>query len=910
MKHRLFFLFLVCIPLAAEQLLECDYKEVHPASTLALQTARSYVDQEKYKEALPYFEQACKENPTDIQLLFEYANTLTTINHSSKALTIYQQLLHLRPRDSSILFNMAYTLKQMGRLDEALSYYQATLAKKPDHAEAHFSLALAYLLQGNFQKGWEEYEWRWKRNCPLAPHVFNQPLWDGSCLTGKTLFLHAEQGLGDTFQFIRYAKVIKEKYHGTIIVSVQKPLVDIISRCCPYIDRVIPLEQMPSSFDFHAPLLTLPYILKTDEHTIPAPIPYIIPDTKLIEHWHHRLATDTNIKVGICWQGNSNYSTPFLRTFVAAKSISLSAFAPLARVPGVSLYSLQKETGTDQITQIGDTFTLHTFDEHFDKDHGRFMDTAAVIKNLDLIITVDTSIVHLAGAVGDVPVWVLLPEPADWRWMLQRTDSPWYPQLRLFRQPTTGDWESLIATITQELYRFIAQKRHPDPVIMPPSTPLDAASYEAQLRHNPDDARVHHAYGMYLANLDQPSYYEKAYHHLKKATELQPINMRLFFEYGTFCTRIGKFHDALAAYRTILTQKPTTITALYNSAYTLKLADNSDLAIALYRKILAIQPDHQAAHLALAFALLNKGDFANGWQEHTWNLKKQGKNSEALRELLQHNTVAGKTILLLAEGGLGDTLQFIRYAQRLHDRGARIIVAAQQPLITLLSGCPFIHQLLPSKSTYPPYDAVATLMSLPALFADTQDSIPRTIPYIFPPKERIEYWQQQLANDPNIKIGICWQPDVHNDVSRLPIARRGIALEHFFALGSLPGVTLYSLQQKEGLDQLAHVPATVQLRLFDDQFDKDHGNFIDTAAVMHTLDLIITTDTAIAHLAGALGKPVWLLIPYAADWRWIAHRTDSPWYPTMRIFQQTEPFNWTPIMHQMIAACKKEILMQ
>lgn len=907
MKQLLFFLIFLSPYLFAEQLLDSHNvaeKSHHDKASTALKNARDCIEQEKYTEALLYFEQALKEKPSDIQILFEYANALTTINQCHKALPIYKQLLQRRPHDSSILYNTAFTLKQLGRIQEALPYYHATLAKRPDHAEAHFSLSLAYLTNGDFQKGWEEYEWRWKRNCLLAPHTFEQPLWDGSSLTDKIIFLHAEQGLGDTFQFIRYAKVLKEKYQRiTIIASVQKPLVTIMSQCCPYLDKVIALDQMPLSFDFHAPLMSLPLILKTEEHTIPAPIPYIIPDAALVTHWQQKLAQDTTIKVGICWQGNNNYITPFLRTTVAAKSIALALFEPLTHIPGISLYSLQKETGTDQIT-TNDRFKINIFDDHFDTDHGRFMDTAAVIKNLDLIITVDTSIAHLAGAIGDIPVWVLLPEPADWRWMLHRLDSPWYPEhMRLFHQPTPGDWHSVITTVIQELHRFIAQKKQTPPV----ASNNDSATYEIKLRHNPDDARIHFAYGMHLAQLDQAAYYEKAFHHLKRATELQPTNIHWFFEYGTFCCRIGKLHDALTAYRTILVQKPTTITALYNSGYTLKLAGEIDLAITLYKKIISMQPGHEAAHLALAFALLNKGDFVHGWQEHRWNLQKQGKNSDTLRAFLHNNTIAGKKILLLAEGGLGDTLQFVRYAQRLHQMGAYVIVAAQQPLIALLSGCNFIDQLIPSNSVYPPHDAVATLMSLPAILEDTENAMTQNIPYIFPPQERIDYWKNYVAQDTNIKIGICWQPNIHNDVSRLPIARRGIPLIQFGVLGTMPGITLYSLQQKEGLDQLKELPSSMQLHIFDDHFDHDHGNFIDTAALMHSLDLIITADTAIAHLAGAMGKRVWLIIPYAADWRWIHNRSDSPWYPTMRIFQQPKPFDWDSVM-QDVTACTKELV--
>lgn len=420
--------------------------------------ARLLVAQERFKEAVPYFAAAASSRADDIQLRFEYANTLATTNQNAKALELYEQLLSKRPNDSGILYNTAYTLKKLGRIQEAMPLYEKTLALKPEHTEAHFSLGLAYLSMGNFQRGWREYEYRWQRGTQLSPRNYNKPLWDGSNLEDKILFLHAEQGLGDTFQFIRYAKLIKEQYGGTIVVAVQKPLKAIISHCCSYIDRVITLDYAPQQFDYHAPLLSLPFILNTQLHSIPCSDPYINPDEKLVRLWKEKLAANKNVKVGICWQGNDKYSTPFLRAVVAAKSIHLKKLAPLASVQGVTLYSLQKETGVNQLKTINRHFKLITFDDNFDTDHGRFMDTAALIKNLDLVITIDTSIAHLAGAVG-TPVWLLLPEPADWRWMLQRSDSPWYPQrMKLFRQPEPDNWQPVIERIVKELQDLAEQK--------------------------------------------------------------------------------------------------------------------------------------------------------------------------------------------------------------------------------------------------------------------------------------------------------------------------------------------------------------------------------------------------------------------------------------------------------------------
>jgi len=424
-----------------------------------LTAARLLCQQERFSEALPYFDCASKGHPDDIVLKFEYANNLVICNRNEEALVLYQELLKVRPQDTGMLYNTAFTLKKLGRIADAMPYYHATLTRNPHHTEAKFSLGLAYLTLGNFKEGWPLYESRWQRNSQLSPRNFSQPQWDGSSLEGKTLLIHAEQGLGDTFQFIRYVREVKERYNGRIIFAAQRPLHTIISRCCPYIDQVVTLASLPTSFDVQIPLMSLPLLFNTEESTIPSRIPYIFPDQGLVEHWKNLLAKDKNVKIGICYQGNNKYSTAQLRAAVAAKSLPVHKFASLSELDGITLYCLQKETGTEQLKNISPRFTLYQFDETFDNNNGRFMDTAAVIKNLDLVITVDTSIAHLAAAIG-TPTWIILPEPADWRWMLKRSDTPWYSNVRLFRQPKTGDWNTVIQTVKEELTIFITNKQH------------------------------------------------------------------------------------------------------------------------------------------------------------------------------------------------------------------------------------------------------------------------------------------------------------------------------------------------------------------------------------------------------------------------------------------------------------------
>lgn len=432
--------------------------EIDPKFTDAyIELTNLYHEAQLFSKALELLEEGLRSNPDDVRLLFYRANTLSAMNRNQEAYEAYKYLITKLPFSSSVFFNQAYTLKKMGRVEEALEHYNRAAELNPMSDEIKFSRGLAYLISGDFEKGWQGYEHRWSTERNFPPRIFDQPLWDGEMdLNGKIFFLHAEQGFGDTFMFARYAQELKKR-GAYVIVAVQPPLVSIIS-LCPYVDKVISLRDKVPPFDVHAPMASMPYFCKTRLETVPAEIPYLFADEKLVAEWAEKLSSDKKIKVGIVFNGNSNYSTAMLRAVVAFKSAPLAAFKALAENPEVTLYCLQKETGMKQLDEGLYDFKLVIFDEDFDKTHGRFMDTAAVIKNLDLVITVDTGTAHLAAGLG-TEVWVLLPEPADWRWLLDRNDTPWYPNMRLFRQSEVGNWTELFDRVSKELDLFVSNKK-------------------------------------------------------------------------------------------------------------------------------------------------------------------------------------------------------------------------------------------------------------------------------------------------------------------------------------------------------------------------------------------------------------------------------------------------------------------
>lgn len=406
-------------------------------------------------DAAQAYQQALKLKPQELTLLIELGNILNMLDHNEDALKYYLQALEINPNLYTVMYNFGFTLKKLGYINEAISVYKKILEQKPNYAHAHFSLGLSYLTLGDFQHGFPEYEWRWA-SYNESPKKFDSPLWDGSNIAGKTILVYAEQGFGDTFQFIRYTKLLKEQ-GARVIFQAQNPCAQLLSHC-PYLDQVIKRDEPAPASDYHIALMSLPMMFKTRLETIPAEIPYLYPDEDLVTYWLDQLAKDTNIKIGICWQGNAHYQSQALQHAVAAKSCSVTAFEPLARIPGISLYSLQKMNGTEQLADIN--FVIHDLGPDFDESHGRFMDSAAVIKNLDLVITIDTSIAHLAGALG-VDVWVLLSHPADWRWLLERTDTPWYPTMRLFRQEKGDTWDTFMQKACMALQEHVSKQSSP-----------------------------------------------------------------------------------------------------------------------------------------------------------------------------------------------------------------------------------------------------------------------------------------------------------------------------------------------------------------------------------------------------------------------------------------------------------------
>jgi len=360
-----------------------------------------------------------------------------------QALGHFYKLIELDPNNSLHYFNMGIILQKLGKFEASNSYLHAYLELKPDDKEAHKHLRANYLILGDLQKGYYHAD------------IFNKEkdaeykyLWHGSCLSGKTIYIVDNIGIGDVFCFIQYAKHMKDQ-GGKVILGVRDYLMPIMSSC-PFVDKVVPRFQDTKNCNCYTHVTKLPRMAYKAGFDIPGQVPYLFADEALIKKWANILAKDKYFKIGICWDASLAKDPKTGGPVRTARSIPLRYFYELSKLPNVSLYSLQRVNGTEQLESMPQDFNIHAFDEDFDKTHGSFMDTAAVMKHLDLVITVDTSVAHLAGALG-APVWLLLNHAGNWRWFLDREDSPWYPTMRIFRQKKRGDWDFVMQQVVAHL---------------------------------------------------------------------------------------------------------------------------------------------------------------------------------------------------------------------------------------------------------------------------------------------------------------------------------------------------------------------------------------------------------------------------------------------------------------------------
>jgi hypothetical protein len=360
-------------------------------------------------------------------------------NKFEEALWNFDKAIQLRQDYPEAHLNRGNVLKSLGSIHEAIHSYEQAIRLRPEFPENYMNKALAHFLLGEFDIAWQLYEWRWRSSQFAKENMIpNGICWDGEqSLQGKNLLVRSEQGLGDSIQFCRYANVLAAQ-GARVILEVERPLVDLL-RTLAGVTAVFPKGAVLPAFDFYVPMMSLPFVLKTTLRSIPASASYLKTDPLKVAKWRDKLGKKTGLRVGLAWSGNAVFKNDRNR------SLPLSQILP--NLPaGCSYVSIQKDLREADASFLATQSAML----HFGEELHDFSETAALCELMDVVISVDTSVAHLSAALGK-PTWIILPANADWRWFLERKDSPWYPSVRLFRQEKIGEWKNVFDALEVEL---------------------------------------------------------------------------------------------------------------------------------------------------------------------------------------------------------------------------------------------------------------------------------------------------------------------------------------------------------------------------------------------------------------------------------------------------------------------------
>jgi tetratricopeptide (TPR) repeat protein len=396
----------------------------------------------RFDEALAQYDAVLATQPSHAETHYNRGNALASLGRQQDAIAAHDRALALRPNYVKALLNRGIALQACNRHREALQSFGQVLALDKDNADARHNEALSLLTLGDYGRGFASYEWRWQRTGMPPRRKLGRPLWLGEFpLARKTILVHAEQGLGDTIQFVRYVPLLA-RAGAKVVLEVQPELVGLLSRVEGVAGVVARGSPLPD-FDVHCPAGSLPRALRTELATIPADVPYLSASADRIAKWRPRIESLPAPRVAIAWSGAAGHANDRNR------SVALSRLAPLLALEHVSFVSIQRDVRNEDAELLACTPRL----THVGEDLADFDDTAAIAALVDVVISVDTAVVHLAGALGR-PTWILVPFWPDWRWLLEREDSLWYPTARLFRQTAAGEWDSAIARVKDALLKF------------------------------------------------------------------------------------------------------------------------------------------------------------------------------------------------------------------------------------------------------------------------------------------------------------------------------------------------------------------------------------------------------------------------------------------------------------------------
>ncbi len=882
--------------------------------------ANNFISSKKFNEAEKVFEKLIQFDISDPDIFNNYGFILQSLQKFDDAETYISKALQIK-RSSTYLAALANNFYFQGKFLKAVAYYEEALESDSENTSIRFHKGMLHLLLEDYEKGWNYYSYRSYEN-EFVAKLNNKLMWDGKSAKDKTLAVFAEQGFGDTIQFSRFLLELKNRFKK-VLFFVQPELYNLFSDFSKEIE-IYPFNNSSvanAEYDAYLPLLEFPRLLKIKTETIPADTPYLQPATNLINKWKNIVKSETKLKVGLVWRGNKK------NVLNNRRFLELNDVIPLLNNTAADYFVMQYGL-TDDEKQI-----LSGFDNVKILGDNSFEDWAAITSLLDLVITPDTYSAHLAGAL-DVNAFLLLNEPADWKWLLNRSDTPWYSTLKLFRKKISQSWQDCIEEVNAELSQLInnynSKNNLSDSIEFArkfiDKNEIDKAIEELNkiLVNNPEsaDALFYLGYCYHLKNdlfsayenyskvisLD-PSHYNaynnlgmilKDYQRLNEAEKCFNISLKINKDNAMALNNLGivfdlkgEFEKAIEAFLKAIELNGNYSEAHLNIANSYQAINNKTKALESINQAIKINSLYADAHFNKSLILMKYGNLKEGLIEYEWRKRKSDypKRKFSKPELFDHN-VKNKTVFVYDEQGFGDTLQFVRYLYMLKKLGANIIFECHKSLYDLVKNIEAIDGVSERVNNEEPdihYDYHVSLISLPLYFGTTLESIPNSTPYLSSNKKTKEFWRDFLSDEKRLKVGLVWE-------GKKPLynSHRASSLIDFAELTKIEDAKYYSLQVGDAAQRNKELLSKHDIA----DLSTHISNFNTTAAIIENLDLVISVDTSVAHLSGALNKPTWTMLSYKADWRWFAEGEDCIWYPSMKLYRQKEFGNWIDVIQK------------
>ncbi|AWB67177.1 hypothetical protein C2869_12350 [Saccharobesus litoralis] len=879
----------------------------------------------QYEQSAEWYYAALPHNPQNDQLYLNMGMVLRQLNRHDQAITALEKSQSLGCKSAKLHENLGIVYTGTGRLKDALHHYKLAAQQMPNEAKVRFSYGIVLLLDGQFELGWQEYQHR-ANALNLKHKPDNTTRWTGQNLADKHLIVIHEQGLGDTINFVRYIPYLAQQAKK-LTLKVQQPLVEQIKQLKGLANnsQVISTDDPVSTADYFCTLMDLPGLFNANLSNIPQHTPYLTPIASKVEFWQQQLSNIEGKKVGLVWGGNPSHARD------KERSLSLAQFAPLFTQQNVQFISLQMGEPLKQISQFQHGEILD-YSSHLND----FSDTAALISQLDLVISIDTSVAHMAGALN-IPTWLLVNYVPDWRWLMTSRSTIWYPSVRLFREQQLQNWQPTLNQLNVEFSHWLQDKQWLDnqylfdgikqnqlsevsitavnrlqnngqdiealralAIIATKQEQIDYALSNLQklLAISPFDLDAHMRIGQLYQNQQQ---FDQALEHYLTALPLQSNNNNLYILTGQCFHRTHRQHEAIAMFNKVLASDPNNADALSELGSSYKQIGQHQQALQVWQHAQKLAPNKQQNTVRLGMQQLLMGQFTQGWQNFNvrWQTDKYSKD-HIYRQYPVWQGQKVDTLLVYDEQGLGDTIQFLRYIWPAAQRVNKLKLLIKDKLHCLLehdlAQLPTNVELIAGMTFTGTMDAHCPLMALQIALSMQSDGLHQQVPYLHVANTYQQKWQQRIPQSDLLKVGLVWA----GNPEHLKDQYRSIELQALSELCEIENgkgensegkkIAWYSLQMGEGLKQIDDCQFAI--KRLDDQIE----NFADTSAILQQLDLLITVDTSVAHLAGALNVPCWLMLSADPDWRWLLNTDKSYWYPNTRLFRQHTIYQWSDVI--------------